>query len=130
MKPCKIGPRGNVYLTCNPKTHDGYRYLHRYVYAMHYKVQLTENDYVLHKCDNPGCTEITHLFLGNADINNKDKAAKGRASRLFKLTIEQIRRIEDLYEYDGYTQSELAAMFNVSRPYISKVINSKIVPRP
>lgn len=33
---------------------------------------------VLHKCDNPCCVNPNHLFIGDRDINNKDRAKKGR----------------------------------------------------
>ena len=39
---------------------------------------LTEEICVLHKCDNPPCVNPKHLFLGNRDMNNKDRAQKGR----------------------------------------------------
>lgn len=33
---------------------------------------------VLHKCDNPGCINAAHLFLGNAALNMADRSAKNR----------------------------------------------------
>jgi hypothetical protein len=33
---------------------------------------------VLHSCDNPPCVTPDHLFLGTIQINNSDKAKKGR----------------------------------------------------
>ena len=36
---------------------------------------------VLHKCDNPKCVRPDHLFLGTRDVNNKDRASKGRSAR-------------------------------------------------
>lgn len=34
---------------------------------------------VLHKCDNPACFEITHLFIGTKADNNRDRHKKGRS---------------------------------------------------
>lgn len=34
--------------------------------------------FICHRCDNPPCCEITHLFLGSAKDNNIDMADKGR----------------------------------------------------
>lgn len=34
--------------------------------------------YILHRCDNPPCVAVEHLFLGTAADNMADKMAKGR----------------------------------------------------
>jgi hypothetical protein len=36
---------------------------------------------VLHRCDNPACIRIDHLFLGTQAANMADKVAKGRQCR-------------------------------------------------
>jgi hypothetical protein len=35
---------------------------------------------VLHRCDNPPCVRVDHLFLGTMLDNNRDRAAKGRSA--------------------------------------------------
>lgn len=52
---------------------------HRISFILHTIVPLLGDICVLHKCDNRKCVNPDHLFLGNKDINNKDRASKGRS---------------------------------------------------
>lgn len=50
---------------------------HRISFILHHG-PLLEGMCVLHRCDNPPCVNPDHLFIGDRNINNKDRAAKGR----------------------------------------------------
>lgn len=64
--------------------------------------EITSDQHVLHKCDNPSCVRPDHLFLGDQVANNADMKSKGRyrpgvslgeAHGCAKLTEDQVREI-------------------------------------
>lgn len=72
--------------------------LHRLVFFEH---NAYWPEVVMHRCDNPRCIEPTHLLGGTRDLNNKDRAAKGRSAKTRadrrKLTLDDARRIRERY---------------------------------
>lgn len=82
---------------------------------------------VLHRCDNPKCVNVDHLFLGTRADNNADKVAKNRQSRLTgspgerrplaKLRNEDIPKIRA----DPRPQSKIAAEYGISQAVISRI---------
>ncbi len=101
---------------------------HRVSYEL-YKGPLG-NLHVLHKCDNPGCVNPEHLFLGTHKENQEDKARKGRgvghsmpgeAHPGSKLTAEQVLSIF----YAAGKHPAVATQFQVSPTLVWKIKNKR-----
>ena len=78
-----------------------------------------------HHCDNPGCVNPAHLFLGTHDDNMADCKAKNRqtqgsrnpASKLLESDVLEIRTLLKR----GLTQREVATRYNVKRQTIGDI---------
>jgi len=80
--------------------------------------------HVLHKCDNPRCINLDHLWLGTDADNHADKKQKGRALRgeqirQARLNAEQVLEIRK----SAPTIKKMAARYGVSRETIRKIRN-------
>ena len=76
-----------------------------------------------HKCDNPGCCNPYHLFLGTRKDNMVDAAQKGHKAN--KLTEDEVLEIRESYNAGRATQQGLADEFGVSQMTISQIIRRK-----
>ncbi len=81
---------------------------------------------VRHTCDNPSCVNPDHLRTGTHLDNMRDKVDRGRQAKgdsrsNSKLNDDAVRFIRN----SELRNSELAEMFNVSRPIISDVRRGK-----
>lgn len=81
---------------------------------------------ILHRCDNPICTNPAHLFLGTQTDNMMDMWAKkrgrpgvsiGQKHGMSKLTAEQVTDIR----YSGLTGSELAKKHNITQTTVCDI---------
>lgn len=73
-----------------------------------------------HRCDNPGCVNPSHIFLGTNAENTADKVRKNRQARVrgyFKLSADQALMIR---EHKG-TQREIAERFGISRSQVGNI---------
>jgi len=113
------------------RTNNGYgRFLHIRVIQASHAAWLVEHGFlppdgmeVCHTCDNPGCVNPRHLFLGTRNDNMADMAQKGRGAvgeRVHgaKLTAAEVRAMKRLISM-GVRQSKLATAFGVSRATVS-----------
>lgn len=94
--------------------------------------------FICHRCDNPGCINPEHLFLGTNMDNVRDKVNKGRQSKgeerskitrgensgTHKLTEAEVREIK--FGCTGMLHREIAERFNVARNTITYIKNNKL----
>ncbi len=102
--------------------HNGGKILvHRAIYELEIG-PIPENQGVLHKCDNPPCCNIVHLFTGDQRTNMGDCRSKGRTNvgvknGNVKLTEKDVVSIRDM---DG-KQSEIARQFGITQSNVSRI---------
>jgi hypothetical protein len=82
---------------------------------------------VLHRCDNPPCFRLDHLYVASHADNMRDRglaghaAVYGEANGMAKLTEEDVRVIRLLYD-QGYVQSVIARDYELTQQQVSAIV--------
>jgi len=93
---------------------------HRVSYLL-YVGEIPEGAWVLHKCDNRKCVNPSHLYLGDAVQNAKDRSDRARWTHE-RLSKEDVEMIRTQYAAGEVTQQDLAEKFNCAQTQISKIV--------
>lgn len=86
-----------------------------------FKGEIPDKLHVLHTCDNPGCVNPDHLYLGTQKENQRDRVMRGRHN-MAKLSPNQITEIRSLY-IQGLSQRNIASKFGISQGHVSDIVN-------
>jgi len=92
---------------------------------------IPEGKCILHRCDNPSCVRVDHLWAGTQAENvldmyeknrSNDVALKGEDNGFSKLTNERVSKIRAIYANGGTSYAKLARMFGVGESQIGRII--------
>lgn len=107
----------------------------RRAWAEHHGAPWPEGSWALHHCDNPRCSEGSHIFPGDAKANIEDARTKGRvAASPFgvgethtqaKRTEAEVRTIRARVAA-GESQAAVARSLGTSSGYVNQVVQRKL----
>lgn len=108
-------------------TFDGQRmYAHRAAWVLH-NGPITSTQFVCHKCDNPACIRVEHLFLGTAKDNTQDCIAKGRFYKQAQDVVDEDAFAEMFYA--GVTLADIAAALNIGKTSAHRIAKRRGMER-
>jgi hypothetical protein len=104
------------------------------VFYEHYCAPIPDGMVVCHRCDNPGCVNPAHLFLGTQADNLRDMARKGRrkgirsafgeASGQARLSEADVRVAREM-AHEGRPQQDIAERLGIAQSSVSRIVNRK-----
>lgn len=124
-----------------PKDRRGYGLFpyHRTYYRAHRFMHLLvtgnipDGAFACHRCDNPGCVNPAHLFIGTAMDNAIDREQKGRGRRLVgiehpraKFSAETIGAVRRTYIPWRHGYVKTGRLFGMSAGNVQRIIEGRI----
>jgi hypothetical protein len=115
-----LGNKASGYgrLAIGKKT-EGYFLAHRFSWELHNKQKIPKGMFVMHKCDNPECTNPDHLTLGTPKENTQDMIAKGRKKTVASVGLKNGKALLNeekvrLIRQSNLPHTEIAKQLGVS----------------
>lgn len=108
------------------KTNGEYHLGHRLSWMIH-NGDIPKGLFVCHSCDNPGCCNPQHLWLGTPHDNVIDAITKGRQKGVLDISIRRYKVIEAVLIGEYRNHSEVARVFNISRQRVSQIVKSATI---
>jgi HNH endonuclease len=109
----------------------GWVFAHRWIYEHTFQNKIPKNKYVLHKCDNPKCVNVEHLFLGTKADNSKDRDLKNRGwwknghKHFSKLSEENVKEIRLLRNEKQLSYKQIGEKYGVSLYTVFDVVHKR-----
>ena len=102
---------------------------HRIAYQLSTGRPIEPNTMIIHSCDNPPCCNPAHLSPGTHQENQRQKAERGRSSKLGspKLNRAQVIEIKALLAAGEHTQLAIARKYGVTDGCIYSIKVRQIV---
>lgn len=130
-----LTPNGDCLEWSGPKNGNGYGFTrignkHELTHRLAVKLEgiVIDGKHILHSCDNPACCNPSHLRVGTAADNMKDKVSRNRqhkgechyASKFTEQDIIDIRALQGIHSHQT-----IANRYEVSREAITAIINRR-----
>ncbi|KKM77677.1 hypothetical protein LCGC14_1367570 [marine sediment metagenome] len=86
--------------------------IHRYLYQLMYGI--LSNHVVHHRCENKMCINVEHLEAKELSVHDRDHHAKLSALQVL-----------DIRQDKGHTQQDLALLFGIKQPEVSRILRGE-----